>query len=360
MPDPRILTAAEAIREATEICLERDPRVFVIGEGVADPKAIFGTTAGLLERFGAERVMEMPVAENGLTGVVIGAALTGLRPILIHQRVDFALLAVEQMFNNAAKTLYVTNGQHRVPLVIRMIIGRGWGQGPAHSQGLEAMFSMVPGLKVVMPTSAHESKGMLIAAVEDDNPVLMLEHRWSHYVRGDVPAGHYTVPLQGPNRVAEGDDITIVATSYMLYEARRAAETLRKAGVGVDLFDLRVLRPLDLAPIIASVRRTGRLLTCDTGPRLLGMGAEIVSTVTEHAFSSMRAAPARLGLPDRPTPSSHALAETYYPDSLDVIDAACRMLDVPAERIRPHREALAAELAKLPVDIPDPAFRGPF
>lgn len=360
MPEPRILNAAEAIREATEICLERDPNVMVFGEGVTDPKAIFGTTGGLTARFGTDRIIEMPVAENGLTGIVIGSAMTGMRPILIHQRVDFSLLSLEQLFNNAAKTHYVTNGHHRVPLVVRMIIGRGWGQGPAHSQSLEAMFAMIPGLKVVMPTTARESKGLLIAAVEDDNPVIMLEHRWFHYVSGEVPEGYYSIPIDGPRSVCSGNDITIVGTSYMLYEAMRAADTLKAAGVGVDLFDLRVLRPLKLDPIIDSVRRTGRLIVCDTGFRLLGMGAEIVAEVAERCFGALKAPPARIGLPDHPTPSSKSLADVYYPNSLDVLDAAVRLVNLPPERIAGHRAALAAEIAKLPIDIPDPAFRGPF
>lgn len=360
MAEPRILNVAEAIREATDIAMERDSRIFVMGEGVADPKAIFGTTTGLKERYGAERVFETPIAENGFTGVAIGAALMGRRPLIIHQRVDFSLLSVEQIFNNAAKTCYVTEGRHRVPLVIRMIVGRGWGQGPAHSQSLEGLFAMVPGLKVVMPTTACEAKGQLIAALEDDNPVIMIEHRWVHYATGVVPEGYYTTPLDGPRRVREGEDVTIVATSYMLLEALRAAETLERAGIRAEVIDMAVLRPFEPELIIQSVRKTGRLLCVDTGFRRFGVGAEIVAAVAETALDSLVKPPVRLGLPEHPTPSSRALLKDFYPTALSIIDAVAALTDADAERLAGPCEAFAAELAKLPMDVPHPTFCGPF
>lgn len=358
--DTRLMNVAAALREATDLCMARDPRVFVMGEGVADPKAIFGTTAGLTERYGRDRVMEMPIAENGFTGVAIGAALLGRRPLIIHQRVDFALLALEQLVNNAAKTRYVSNGRHRVPLVVRMIVGRGWGQGPAHSQSLDALFAMIPGLKLVMPTTAREAKGQLIAAIEDDDPVMMIEHRWVHYATGHVPEGYYTVPLDGPRRVREGGDVTIVATSYMLLEALRAADTLAQAGVQADVIDMAVPRPFRPRMVVDSVRRTGRLLCIDTGFRLFGIGAELVASVAEQALGSLAKPPVRLGLPDHPTPSTRALLTDFYPTALSIIDAAADLADAPVERIAGPREALAVELSKLPMDVPHPTFRGPF
>ena len=245
MPESRILNAAEALREAMDLALERWPEVYLIGEGVADPKGIFGTTVGLAEKYGPDRVIEMPVAENGLTGVAIGSALLGQRPVLVHQRVDFALLSLEQLFNTAAKSHYVTGGKHKVPLVVRMIVGRGWGQGPQHSQSLEAVFAHVPGLKVVMPATPAEFKGLLLGAIEDDNPVLMLEHRWLHYVTGEVPDGFTASPIEGPRLARAGKDVTVVASSYMVLEALRAADALSQAGCEAEVFDLRVLRPLD-------------------------------------------------------------------------------------------------------------------
>jgi len=360
MPEQRLLSVAEALREATDLCLDRDPRVFVIGEGVADPKGIFGTTSGLAEKYGRERVVEMPLAENGFTGMAIGAALMGQRPLIIHQRVDFSLLSLEQLFNNAAKSCYITRGRHRVPLVVRMIIGRGWGQGPAHSQSLETLFASIPGLKVVMPATAREAKGMLIAAVEDDNPVIFIEHRWVHYATGAVPAGYYTVPLDGPRCVRPGSAVTIVATSYMLFEALNAAGELARIGIEAEVFDLAVLRPLNLEPVLDSVRRTGHLVTVDTGFRLLGLGAEITATVTERAFGALRRAPLRLGLSDHPTPSSRSLLKEFYPTALTILDGIAGMLDIPADRLAPARARVVEDLARLPADIPNPAFRGPF
>lgn len=360
MPDPRILSVADALTEATDMALARDPRVFIMGEGVADPKAIFGTTAGLVQRYGADRVIEMPLAENGFTGVAIGAAIMGRRPLIIHQRVDFALLALEQLFNNAAKTCYITEGRHRVPLVVRMVVGRGWGQGPAHSQSLETLFSAIPGLKVVMPATAREAKGQLLAAIEDDNPVMLIEHRWVHYARGEVPVEYYTTPLDGPRIVRSGSDLTIVATSYMLLEALRAAEALAKAGIMAEVVDMAVLRPFSPHVIIESVRRTGRLLCVDTGFRLYGVGAEVTAAVAEHAFDCLRKPPMRLGLPDHPTPSTRALLDNFYPTALGIIDAAVALTDLSVERAAEPRAALAAELAQLPIDVPHPTFRGPF
>ena len=360
MPAERTLTAAAAIREALAIALADRPDVYLMGEGVADPGGIFGTTKGLVDEFGPERVIEMPVAENGLTGIAIGSALMGQRPVMTHQRVDFALLALEQLFNTAAKSHYVTGGRHRVPLTVRMVIGRGWGQGPQHSQSLESLFAYVPGLKVVMPTTPAECKGVLLAAIDDDNPVMVLEHRWIHYVTGPVPEGRYAVPIDGPRLARPGEAATVVATSYMLLEAMRAADALAKRGCEVEVFDLRVLRPLNLAPILESIRRTGRLLVCDTGWKFLGPGAEIVAQVAERALDTLKRPPIRLGLPDHPTPSSRALAETYYPGSADVVAAIGRLVGLDAAVVAAAQAEVIASRGGVPIDKPDPAVKGPF
>jgi len=268
MPEPRTITAAEAIREAQDVALAADAAVCVIGEGVADPKGVFGTTVGLVDAHGPARVIEMPLAENAFTGMAIGAAMMGQRPIVVHQRVEFSLLAMEQMVNSAAKLHYVSGGAHRVPLVIRLVVGRGWGQGPQHSQSLEAMFATVPGLKVIAPALPADAKGMLLSAIADDNPVIVLEHRWIHYTAGAVDEGWAAEPLDGPRRLRAGDDVTVVASSYMTLEAMQALDALAAEGVGVDLFDLRVIRPLDLDAVAESVRRTGRLVTRHRQPGL--------------------------------------------------------------------------------------------
>jgi acetoin:2,6-dichlorophenolindophenol oxidoreductase subunit beta len=356
----RVVSSAEAIREALAISLRERDDVYVMGEGVADPGGIFGTTKGLVDEFGPERVVEMPVAENGLTGIAIGSALMGLHPVMTHQRVDFALLCLEQIFNAAAKSHYVTGGRHTVPMTVRMVIGRGWGQGPQHSQSLEALFTYIPGLKVVMPSTPHEFKGLLLAAIADDNPVIFLEHRWLHYVTGAVPEGHYTLPLTGSRIVQEGGRATVVATSYMVLEAMRAAQALGDVGCPIEVIDLRMLRPLNMQPIIDSVRKTGRLVMCDTGWRQFGVGAEVIASIAEHALEALKTPVARIGLPDHPTPSSVALAEVYYPDSTDIIDAVGRQCALPLEAVATARAAAIAARKGVPIDKPDPSFKGPF
>ncbi|MEG4392864.1 alpha-ketoacid dehydrogenase subunit beta [Microcoleus sp. BROC3] len=350
----REITFGQAINEALMQAMAEDNSVYIIGEGVPDPKGIFGTTLGLREKFGSERVLDMPVAENGMTGVAIGSALMGMRPVLTHQRVDFALLAMDQMVNNAAKWHYMFGGQHSVPLVIRLIIGRGWGQGPQHSQSLQSWFAHVPGLKVVMPTTPHDAKGLLLASIWDNNPVIFLEHRWLHNIVGHVPTESYTIAL-GEARVARsGQDLTVVSTSYMTLEALRAATWLSVAGVEVEVIDVRSLRPLDAEAILASVRKTGRLLVTDTSWTFCGFSAEIVALVAEKAFSHLLCPPCRVALPDTPTPTSHAMAQFYYPRAVDLYKASCEMMGLPHSDVEPDI------LLSNQLDVPDKFFTGPF
>jgi len=336
------------------VALGRDPRVYLIGLGVPDPKGFFGTMSGLQQQFGNGRVMDMPCAENGMTGVVLGSALTGMRPVLNHQRLDFALLSMDQVCTQAAKWHFMFGGAMKLPLVVRMILGRGWGQGPQHSQSLHSWFAHVPGLKVAMPCTPHDAKGMLIAAIEDDNPVVFLEHRWLHYIKGSVPEGHYTVQL-GSARVARfGKDVTIVAFSYMVLEAIAAAVKLSSLGVEVEVLDYRCLRPLDVDSLLTSVRKTGRLVVADAAWAAAGMSAEIIAIVSERAHGSLRAPPCRICPPDCPTPTSPALAAHYYPRSGHIVAAVRNMLAMPAD---------ASDLAILSeeeLDKPNPAFTGPF
>ncbi len=346
----RVITYAEAICEATDQCLAADANVYVMGLGVPDPKGVFGTTLGLKERHGA-RVMDMPTSENAMTGVAIGSAIVGMRPILTHQRLDFALLSIEQLVNQAAKFHYMFGGEASVPLVVRMVIGRGWGQGPQHSQSLQAWFAHVPGLKVVMPATAYDAKGLLIAAVEDDNPVIYLEHRWLHGTKGEVPEEPYRVPIGEARCVREGEDVTLVGISYMTLEAMRAAKVLAGHGISAEVIDLRSLRPFDAETIIASVGRTGRLLVADTGGVTGGFGGEIVSQIVERAFDALACPPRRIGLPDVPTPTSPALARHYYPRAGDIVTAVMEMLD---------RAPVPAPPADGPLDVPDAGFTGPF
>jgi pyruvate/2-oxoglutarate/acetoin dehydrogenase E1 component len=355
----RELTYAQAIREGLEQAMTADHRVIVIGEGVPDPKAIFGTTAGLREKFGPRRVFDMPLAENGLTGICIGAAMCGMRPVMVHQRIDFALLAMDQLVNNAAKWHYMFDGLANVPLVVRMIVGRGWGQGPQHSQSLHAMFAQVPGLKVVMPTTARDAKGMLVSAIEDNNPVLFIEHRWLHGIRDVVEENPYRVPLDRARILQEGSDATVVAFSYMAMESLLAAQALADIGISVEVIDMRCVRPLDMGAVISSVRKTGRLIVADTAFRTGSVAGEVISQVTEQAFANLLAAPVRVASPDYPTPTSQFMTKDYYPGPrniaaavLEVLGTERRLTDYPGLDERLHR--------KTRHDVPDPRFAGPF
>lgn len=349
----RIISFAQAINEAHLQAMEQSEDVLCYGLGVDDPKRIFGTTIGLKERFG-RRVFDMPTAENALTGIGVGAALEGFRPVMVVQRLDFFLLAMDQVVNNAAKWHYMFGGQRPVPLTIRLILGRGWGQGPTHSQNLQAWFAHIPGLKVVMPTTPAEAKGLLLSSIFDDNPVIFLEHRWLHQQVGEVPTGaDFRVPLSQARLVHEGSDVTIVSSSYLTIEASHAVQRLAEEGVKVDLIDPRTVKPLDWDAIFTSVRKTGRLLALDTGAAFGSVAGEIVARVAMDAFGSLKAAPMRLAMPDVPEPTSSALTKGFYFGAPEIAAAAWR-LATGEERAFPEL------IRSGPHDVPGQWFTGPF
>lgn len=348
------MTYAKAINDALTVAMGRDPNVICYGLGVPDPKGVFGTTTGLQEKFGAERVFDMPTAENAMTGIGIGAALYGLRPVMTHQRLDFALLSMDQLVNNAAKWRFMFGGARGVPLTVRMILGRGWGQGPTHSQNLQAWFAHVPGLKVVAPSTAEDAKGLLLASIFDDDPVIFLEHRWLHNVRGEVPDGDRRIPIGKARLLRQGADITVVAMSYMTIEALHAVDHLAAQGIGCDLIDLRSIRPLDWAAIEASVQRTGRLLVLDTGTLTGSVSGEIVARVASTCWDAFKCAPRRLAMPDCPEATSPALTSGYHVRAEHIAESAGAMLSRDVE----FRSL--AQRRRHPHDVPGDWFTGPF
>ena len=360
MIPPRIINCGEAIREGLIEAAVKDSSVIFLAEGVDDPSAVYGTLSGLNEYIEANRIIEMPLSENALTGVAVGAAMMGKRPVLSFHRVEFALLAMEQIANNAAKAHYISCGKHNVPLIMRLIVGRGWGQGPEHSQSMEAMFAMIPGLKVLMPTFPADAKGMIISAIEDNNPVIIIEHRWCHYTQGEVPLGYYRSPLDGPKKIREGKDITIVASSFMTLEAVQAAEALAELGYSATVFDLRVIRPLQLAEVFESVSETGHLITIDTGFKKFGIGSEIVSEVVANCFDKLKSAPGRIGMPEHPSPSSRGYLPGLYPDAARIVKEAAPMLGMPEDKLQVLLKNIESKRAGLSIDVPDPRFKGPF
>ncbi|MEY4126412.1 MAG: hypothetical protein RL737_601, partial [Bacteroidota bacterium] len=271
---------AAAINEALHLAMQIDESVICYGLGVTDPKAVFGTTEKLEARFGPKRVFDTPTSENAMTGIAIGAALNGIKSVVTHQRVDFFLLAMDQLVNGAAKWYYMFGGQNSVPITIRLIIGRGWGQGPTHSQNLQAWFSHIPGLKVVMPTTPEDAKGLLLSAIFDPNPVIFLEHRWLHNAVGEVPQGDFRIPIGKAKLVKTGIDITLVAMSYMTIEALHAANYLQQKGISCEVVDLRSIKPLDWDMVVESVNKTGRLLVLDSGFTTGSVAGEIIARIT--------------------------------------------------------------------------------
>jgi acetoin:2,6-dichlorophenolindophenol oxidoreductase subunit beta len=322
----RELCMSDAIAEATTIAMQRDPAVFVMGVGVDDTSGIFGTTKGPHDVFGDARVFDTPISENTTTGMAVGAAIVGMRPILVHARDDFLLLTIDQLANHAAKWSYMSGGTLNVPLLVRAVIGRGWGQAAQHSQSLQAVVAHFPGLEVIMPASAADAKGLVLAALTGSAPVVCIEHRWSHGQREHVPEGFYTVPIGKAAVVRPGEHVTIVGISLMVKESLAAAEQLAAEGVSCEVIDLRTIRPWDVETVCASVARTGRLVVADTGWSRFGVAAEIAATVQERQFPQLRAGIVRVGLPDAPTPCAPALEAAYYPAAGHVVQAVRRVL----------------------------------
>ena len=321
LAETRPITYAAAIREAHAQLLATDPRVFVIGQGLWSPWYVGATMTDLDVEFGRDRVIDTPVSENATTGAAVGAALTGMRPIVVHPRMDFMLLAVDPIVNQAANWSYLFGGRSSAPVVIRSIVNRGGEQGAQHSQALHAMFAHVPGLKVVMPASARDAKGLLVAAVRDGNPVMYIDDRWLYEEKDDVPEDLYETPIGIAASRRTGDDVTIVALSYLVPEAMSAAEVLAGQGIDVELIDLRSVKPWDREMVLSSVSKTGRLVIADPAWRSGGVAAEIAASVVEHDISMLKSPIRRVTLPDTPAPVATPLEQVYYPRSNDIVEA---------------------------------------
>ncbi len=322
----RELSYAQAVGEATVQALEADERVFVYGIGVDDPKAIFGTTKEAARRFGPSRVFDTPASENALTGLAIGAALGGLRPVLVHARNDFLYYCMDQLANHAAKWHAMFGGVMRAPIVVRAIVGKGWGQGAQHSQSLQALFAHLPGIQVAVPATPYDAKGVFLQAVSGNAPVVIIEHRRLHDVKAAVPEERYTVrPGQGAV-VRKGKDVTIVAVSLMVSEALAAAEALKARRIDAEIVDPRWVKPLDKALILKSLKKTGRLVVLDTSWKTCGVSAEIAALAAEEGFSYLKAPVARVALPDYPAPTSAALEPLFYPGTREIVAAVERTL----------------------------------
>lgn len=323
----RKLSYSLAINEAFHQLMERDKAIMLIGQGVKSPWYVGNTAQGLIARFGERRVIDTPVSENAMTGAAIGAALAGMRSIVVHPRMDFMLYAIDPIINEAANWHYMNGGILPVPTVIWGVINRGGEQGAQHSQALQAMFAHVPGLKVVMPATPYDAKGLMISAVMDNNPVIFIDDRWLYNLEEDVPEEFYSVPIGKGAVRREGKDVTVVAISYLVQEALKAAEDLALEGISVEVIDPRTVKPLDFDLIHQSVQKTGRLVVADGGWKTCGVAAEIAALAAERSFSDLKAPVLRVALPDIPAPASRSLEEVYYPRSKDIHAAVKRLLN---------------------------------
>jgi pyruvate dehydrogenase E1 component beta subunit len=323
----RVLNYAQAIREAHAQMLASDDRVFVIGQGLWSPWYAGASLENLDREFGRERILDSPVSENAVTGLAVGAALAGMRPIVFHPRMDFMLLAVDPIVNQAANWSYLFAGKTGVPLVIRAVINRGGEQGAQHSQALHSMFMHVPGLKVVMPATPYDAKGLLMAAMGDPNPVLYIDDRWLYAESGDVPEQPYQVAIGEAAVRREGSDITLIGISSMAPECLRGAQILAGDGIQAEVIDLRTLKPWDRQLVFESVRKTGRALVADPGWRTAGAAADVAANIVEETFAHLRAPVARVTLPDAPASSSRVEEAAYYPGAAQIAAAARRSVD---------------------------------
>ncbi len=317
------ITYRKAIHQALIQEMEKDPSVFVYGLDVTDHKAIFGTTLGLEDTFGKQRCFMTPLSEDAMTGFGLGAAINGLRPVHIHQRVDFMMLAMNQIASMFSNCRYVSGGKLKVPVTIRAIIGRGWGQSCQHSKSMHGVFAHIPGLKVILPTTPMDAKGLLAAAIRDDNPVILLEHRWLYDITGHVPSEEYVIPIGKAAVVKKGTDITVVAVSWMNIEALKASEILKqKHGVNMEIVDPRTVYPLDEETIMHSVNKTGYCIVADYDWLFCGFSAEIAAIVSERCFQALKSPVGRIGFAHTPCPAARTLENKFYPSAVDIIRMA--------------------------------------
>jgi len=322
MPETRELTLGEAVREALAEEMRRDPRVFICGEDVAEAGTVYKVLNGLVEEFGTERVLDTPISEAGFTGMAVGAAMTGMRPVVDIMFGDFSTLVMDQMVNQAAKIHYMSGGKWKVPMVMRATLGASRRSAAQHSQSLHAWFCHIPGLKVVLPSTPYDAKGLMKTAIRDDNPVVFFEDKMMYRMKGPVPVDDYTIPFGVADVKRAGTDITIVATSSMVQVALGAATLLEQAGISAEVIDPRTVWPLDEKTIVDSAKKTSRAMVIDEGYGRYGVTAEIASVIAEGAFFNLEAPVRRMGAMHVPIPFSPPLEDATVPTEQAVFEAA--------------------------------------
>ncbi len=331
--------------------MKSNKKTVLFGLGVDDPKGIFGTTRGLKEMYGKNRVFDMPASENAMTGVAIGMSLNNMIPIMCHQRMDFFLLAMDQLINNAAKWKYMFGGQQKAPIIIRLIVGRGWGQGPTHSQNFQNMFASIPGLKIYTPSFPSTIRNILHASIKSSDPVLIIEHRWLHYMNEKMDFNTKPKKIECVKKIKSGKDLTIVSSSYSTFEILKIYNDLKKENISIDLLDINMIKPFNLNIVYNSVKKTGKLLILDNSVHeYCSFGGHIIAELVSREKNIFRKEPVNLNLPDIPSPTSYDLSKEFYNSSKDISREIGNLIN---KKIK-----LTKKLGKH--DIPDPEFRGPF
>ena len=323
----RMITFAEALNEALDQMMAKDEKVIVMGEDVGVYGGVFGVTKGLIEKYGPERVRDTPIAESGFIGAGIGAAAVGYRPVVELMFIDFLGVAFDQIYNQAAKMRYMFGGRAKIPLVLRTVAGAGFSAAAQHSQSLHSIFVHVPGLKVVMPSTPYDAKGLLISSIKDDDPVIFIEHKGLYGIKGPVPKDEYEVPLGVADVKRKGKDVTIVATAAMVHKSLRVAEKLAKEGVDIEVVDPRSLKPLDLDTILGSIKKTGRLVVVDEGYPRCGFATDIAAIAAGMAFRDLKAPVKLVTPPDTPVPFSPALEPEWMPSENDIEKAVRKTVE---------------------------------
>jgi len=351
----RNISFTESINEAIDLFMNKNKKSMIMGLGINDPKRIFGTTKNLVEKYGTERCIETPTSENSMTAVAIGNSIMGVNTLLVHQRVEFGLLGFDQIVNQASKWFYMTDGRQNVPLTIRLIVGRGWGQGPQHAQNLTSIFSHIPGLKVFIPSTPYEAKGLLIRALNDPNPVIFYEHRWLHNLKQNVPRKYFESSQSSTLIKRVGSDMTIVSYSIMTIEALKVHEILKNNQINAEIIDLKIIKPLNISEIIKSVKKTGKLVFLEDDWLDFAIGSEIISKLVEYDQKIFQSKPIRIGFKNTPSPSSVTLAEDFYPNYISIIKIIAKKFNLKLD-IRKNINEFKSDSK----DIPYQGFTGPF
>ena len=347
----KLIKFSSAINYALDMAMAKNENVILFGLGAEDPKRVFGTLKNLKEKY-KNRVFDIPTSENAITGIALGASINGLRPVLSHQRVEFSLLSLEQIINQISKWSFMNNGKKSASLVIRLVIGRGWGQGPQHSQSLESNFAHVPGLKVVSPSNPKDAKGMLISSIEDKNPVIFFEHRWLHEIEDKVPLKYYKVKIGEPKICKYGKQITLVSYSYMLNETLKAAKILENHNINCEVIDLNTLRPLNIRKILKSVKKTKKILFIDNGYSEFGIGSEVISKIVSSLKETKNFKFHKIGILGHPIASTRALAKYSYIDYKKII--------LKIKEILKSKKKIKYKDKNTLTDVPNLNFKGPF